>query len=158
MVATTSSSEKARRLRDLGADHILDYRRQLDWGVQARRLTPDGRGVDHVVDVGGAPTLAQSVAAVRRDGLVSVVGLVAGGGGADDERPPEVMGALWHLCMFRGVLLGSRAMLRDMVQWFHDKGVRPAVDKIAFELKDADKAYERLEKQEHFSKVVITIA
>lgn len=155
MVATTSSGEKARKLRDLGADHILDYTRQPDWGAAAKQLTPDGRGVDHVVDVGGAPTLPQAVEAVRRDGLVSVVGLVAGRG---DERPLEVMSALWNLCMFRGVLLGSRAMFKDMVQWFHDKGIKPAVDKMAFELKDADKAYERLEKQEHFAKVVITIA
>ncbi|KAK8007510.1 hypothetical protein PG989_001500 [Apiospora arundinis] len=156
VIATTSSDAKADRLRSLGAQHVLNYRTQPDWGSRAKELTPNRRGVDHVVDIGGAPTLSQSLEAIRRDGVVTVVGMIAGGAGGN-ENPPDAMSALYRICVLRGVLLGSRNMFRDMVKFFHEKKIEPAVDDVSFGLEDAIKAYERLEKQQHFSKVVIKI-
>lgn len=130
------------------------YRTQPNWGVDAKKLTPDGRGVDHVVDVGGQTTLAESINAVRLDGLTTVAGFIAGN---SDTPGPEAMSASWRLYVMRGILLGTREMLRDMVAWFEEKGVKPAVDDVVFHLEDAKQAYERLERQEHFSKVTIKI-
>ncbi|KAK8022162.1 zinc-containing alcohol dehydrogenase [Apiospora rasikravindrae] len=155
VIATTSSDAKADRLRSLGASHVLNYRSQPDWGVKAKALTPGGRGVDHVVDIGGAPTLPQSLEAIRRDGVITVVGMI--GDSTINEIPPDAMSALYRICVYRGVLLGTRNMFKDMVQFFHDKKIDPVVDDVAFQLEDAIKAYERLEKQQHFSKVVIKI-
>ncbi|KAK7918322.1 alcohol dehydrogenase [Apiospora marii] len=156
VIATTSSDAKADRLRSLGAQHVLNYKTQPDWGAKAKELTPGGRGVDHVVDIGGAPTLPQSLEAIRRDGVITVVGMI--GDSTVNEIPPDVMSALYRICVLRGVLLGTRNMFKDMVQFFHDKKIEPVVDDITFQLEDAIKAYERLEKQQHFSKVVIKIA
>ncbi|KAK7938082.1 uncharacterized protein PG986_014950 [Apiospora aurea] len=156
VVATTSSDAKAERLRSLGAQHVLNYRTQADWGVQAKALTPGGRGVDHVVDIGGASTLPQSLEAIRRDGVITVVGMI--GDSTTNEIPPDAMSALYRICVYRGVLLGTRNMFKDMVQFFQDKKIEPAVDDVTFQLEDAIKAYERLEKQQHFSKVVIKTA
>ncbi|KAK8057724.1 zinc-binding alcohol dehydrogenase-like protein [Apiospora saccharicola] len=156
VIATTSSDAKADRLRSLGAQYVLNYKTQSDWGAKAKELTPGGRGVDHVVDIGGAPTLPQSLEAIRRDGVITVVGMI--GDSTTNEIPPDVMSALYRICVFRGVLLGTRNMFKDMVQFFHDKKIDPVVDDITFQLEDAIKAYERLEKQQHFSKVVIKIA
>ena len=64
VVATSSSDEKLERARALGADHTINYRQHEDWGSRARDWT-GGRGVDHVVEVGGPATLTQSIAAVR---------------------------------------------------------------------------------------------
>ncbi|KAK8061010.1 zinc-containing alcohol dehydrogenase [Apiospora hydei] len=153
VIATTSSDAKAERLRSLGAQHVLNYRSQADWGAQAKALTPGGRGVDHVVDIGGASTLPQSLEAIRRDGVITVVGMI--GDSTNNEIPPDAMSALYRICVYRGVLLGTRNMFKDMVQFFHDKKIEPAVDDVTFQLEDAIKAYERLEKQQHFSKVVI---
>lgn len=155
VVATTSSDAKADRLRSLGALHVLNYKSQPDWGVRAKELTPSSRGVDHVVDIGGAPTLPQSLEAIRRDGVITVVGMI--GDSTTNEIPPDAMSALYRICVFRGVLLGTRYMFKDMVQFFHDKKIEPVVDDVTFQLEDAVKAYERLEKQQHFSKVVIKI-
>ncbi|KAK8117483.1 Zinc-type alcohol dehydrogenase-like protein [Apiospora kogelbergensis] len=154
VIATTSSDAKADRLRSLGAQHVLNYRSQAGWGAAAKELTPEGRGVDHVVDIGGAPTLAQSLEAIRRDGVVTVVGMIAGGASANT---PDAMSALYRICVLRGVLLGSRNMFRNMVQFFHEKKIEPAVDDVSFGLEEAIRAYERLERQQHFSKVVIKI-
>ncbi len=83
VIATTSSAEKAERLRSLGADHVIDYRASPDWGDQARALT-GGRGVDRVVEVGGPGTLAQSIKAVAYGGQISLIGVLAAGDGSID--------------------------------------------------------------------------
>lgn len=141
-------------MRDLGAHHILNYRETPKWGVEAKNLTPHKRGVDHVVDVGGPTTLEESMNAVRRDGLITATGMVAG----MNEVGPNAMSALWKLYVMRGIVLGSKDMMIDMIKWLEEKSVKPAVDDVVFALEDAKGAYERLEQQKHFSKVVIKIS
>ncbi|KAI0022044.1 putative alcohol dehydrogenase [Xylariomycetidae sp. FL0641] len=154
VVATTSSDAKAERLQALGAAHVLNYKTQSDWGVRARELTPNGRGFDLVIDVGGTQTLPQSLQATCRDGMTTVVGIL---GASKEEKPVDMMGSLWHLCAIRGILLGSRNMFRDFANFVEEKKVAFAVDDIEFTLEDAKKAYERVMKQQHFAKVVIKV-
>ncbi|KAI3395502.1 hypothetical protein diail_1288 [Diaporthe ilicicola] len=156
VVAITSSDAKADRLLSLGARHVINYKKQPNWGEVAKGFTPKQRGIDHVVDVVGATTMAESLKALRLHGLITVAGMIGGLGGG--EQVPDVMSALWKLCVFRGIYLGSRGMFRDMGQFLEQKGVRPALDDVAFSLEEAKSAFERLEKQEHFSKVVIKTA
>ena len=63
VIATSSSDEKLKRVRALGADHTINYRNDADWGARVREWT-HGSGVDHVIEVGGPGTLAQSITAV----------------------------------------------------------------------------------------------
>ncbi|KAI0455689.1 NAD(P)-binding protein [Xylaria acuta] len=154
VIATTSSDAKAERLQALGASHVINYRKTPEWGEQAKVLTPDGRGVDHVIDVVGPSTLSQSLKVVRHDGLVTLAGLVGGLTG-EGQIPVDIMGALFQLCVVRGMLLGTRNMLRDMVQYVEEKKIQIAVDDVEFALEDAKSAYERLKFQKHFSKVII---
>jgi len=154
VIATTSSNAKAEQLKALGTHHIINYHSAPDWGATARRLTPKSRGVDHVVDVGGDNTLAQSVKAVRLDGLVSAVGLVGGPPGA--ERP-ALMDVLWNLCIVRGVLLGSWAQFAEMSSFIEKNRIDIALDGEVFEIDRVKAAYEKLDAQKHFSKVVIKI-
>ena len=120
------------------------------WGQEARSFTPSGRGFDIVVDVGGNETLPQSLAAVRVDGMVVLAGAV--GQNAD---PVPMMAAFFHTCTIRSILNGSRSQLRELVRFIDEKGVKPAVDDIVFELADVKDAYRRLEAKKHFSKVVV---
>ena len=153
VVATTSTEDKAARLRSLGASHTLNYRSNPDkWGQEARSLTPGGRGFDLVVDVGGNQTLSQSLAAVRGDGIVSVVG-----GVGEDTQPVPMFAALLHTCIARGLLGGSRAQFRELVSYIDEKGIKPVVDDVVFEMAEAKDAYRRLNEKRHFAKVVIRI-
>lgn len=154
MIAITSSTQKAEKLKALGAKHVINYREQKDWGEIAKTFTPDKRGVDHVVDVVGAKSLTQSLDAVRAHGLITLAGLV---GGTGDEKEPGMMSALWKHCICRGIILGSRRMFLEMVKFMEEQDVKPALDDVSFQLQDAKGAFERLERQEHFSKVVITM-
>ncbi|KAI0866796.1 hypothetical protein F4860DRAFT_3534 [Xylaria cubensis] len=153
VIATTSSDAKAERLRALGASHVINYSKTPEWGEQAKVLTPGGRGVDHVVEVVGPSTLPESLKAVRRDGLVTLAGIV--GGPTEGHIPVDIMDALFQLWVVRGVLLGTRDMLRDMVQFVEEKKIQIAVDDAEFKLEDAKSAYKRLKSQKHFSKVII---
>ncbi|CAM1507639.1 Fc.00g072800.m01.CDS01 [Cosmosporella sp. VM-42] len=153
VVATTSSEEKAARLTKLGAKNVVNYLSSPDgWGREARALTPDGRGFDIVVDVGGNQTLSQSLTAVRVDGVVMVVG-----GVGEPAEPIPLFAALMHTCIIRGILGGSRNQFKELVRFIDEKNIKPAVDDVVFELADAKNAYRRLKEKKHFSKVVIQI-
>ncbi len=77
VIATTSSPEKAARLKALGADEVINYVETPAWGDRVRELT-DGRGVDRVLEVGGAGTLGSSLRATRFGGQVAVIGVLSG--------------------------------------------------------------------------------
>ena len=149
VVATTSSQEKAKRLKELGAEHVVNYRTTPGWGVEARKLVPENAGFDLIVDVGGDSTLNESLKAVRTDGVVAATGLL----GADEPVP--MLSAIFHVCIVRGVLLGTRKQFKDMVSFIEEKEVQPVLDDVVFGLEEVRDAYERMVKQEHFSKVVI---
>lgn len=153
VVATTSTEEKAARLKALGAAHVVNYRTNPEgWGEEARRLTPDGRGFDIVVDVAGNQSLPQSLAAIRVDGVLLVVGQVG-----DKTEPVPMFAALFHSCIVRGILAGSRNQAREVVRFIDERKIVPAIDDVVFELAEAKSAYRRLKEKKHFSKVVIQI-
>ena len=124
VIATTSSPEKAQRLRALGADEVIDYRATPDWGDQARALT-GGRGVDRVVEVGGPDTLAQSVKAIALGGQVSLVGVLA-----DAEGGIDFMTMFFSLATFKPIAVGSRRDLEDLCRTIEQHGIRPVIDSV----------------------------
>jgi NADPH:quinone reductase-like Zn-dependent oxidoreductase len=73
VIATTSTAEKAERLKALGASEVINYAETPDWDQKARELTA-GRGVDCVVEIGGPGTIAKSLKALAVGGHVSLIG------------------------------------------------------------------------------------
>jgi NADPH:quinone reductase-like Zn-dependent oxidoreductase len=148
-IITSSSDEKLERARALGADATINYRKQPEWQEEARRLT-DGRGVDLTVEVGGAGTLTRSLAATRMGGTVSVIGGLAGFGGT----PIEPVALLRNYIRLSGFMVGSRAMLEDLVRFMEASQIRPVIDR-EFAFDEAQLAYEHLKAGRHFGKVAI---
>jgi NADPH:quinone reductase-like Zn-dependent oxidoreductase len=138
VIATTSSAAKAEMLRTkLGADHVLNYREDANWGETARGLTPGGTGVDHVIEVGGQDTLAQSLRAIKFEGVISIIGFLGG------AKPKEtLLEALTHVCTIRGVYVGSRAQMEEMCAAIEVNGIVPVVDGKVFTMETAREAYE----------------
>lgn len=156
VIATTSSNEKAKLLKRLGADHIINYRETLNWGEVAKDLT-GGIGVDLVVEVAGAPTMGQSVASLKLDGTMSVVGFV-GGEGNGGEVPNLLDPWLKHYTI-RGISVGSRQQMEAMclaIEANLDK-LRPIVDSRVFELEELRDAYKYLQAGGNLGKVCINI-
>jgi NADPH:quinone reductase-like Zn-dependent oxidoreductase len=128
IVATTSSAAKVEVLKKLGADHVINYKDEPNWGEVAKALTPKGEGCAHIIEVAGPVTMAQSLKAIKIDGLISIIGFV--GGNATDAQP-GFLDTLMNICIVRGILVGSRTQFEDMVSFciisFCFSGVFPAM-------------------------------
>ena len=77
VIGTSSSTAKAERLKQMGAEAVIDYKTKPDWDQETLRLT-GGRGADITVEVGGAGTLPRSFMATRLGGSIAVIGLLSG--------------------------------------------------------------------------------
>lgn len=151
VISTSSSAEKCETLKKLGADHVINYKEDTKWGETAKKLT-GGAGVDHVVEVGGAGTLEQSCAAIKFEGVISIIGFLSG-----QKTEITAVHALMHICTFRGVYVGSRQQLEDMVRCVEANNIHPVVDEKVFTLEQAKEAYEYMWDKKHFGKVGIKI-
>lgn len=152
VVATTSSDDKAALLTKLGADHVINYRTDTDWGMTARALTTGQKGFQHIIDVGGTATLRQSSKAISIEGVISIVGFLGEGSDA-----PTFLEALNHTCIIRGIWIGSRAQFEDLVLAIEASDLHPVIDERVFEFDEAKEAYRYLEASKHVGKVCIRI-
>ena len=150
VIATSSSNAKLERLKAMGADHVINYREEPKWGARARQLT-GGRGVDHVVDVGGPATLPQSFAACRVGATVALVGLLTGHEG---PLPTTVM--MGRQLRVNCIMVGSRQAQIDMVRAVEANNIRPVID-TAFPLARLADAFRYQEEGRHFGKIAIEI-
>jgi NADPH:quinone reductase-like Zn-dependent oxidoreductase len=147
---TSSSDEKLKRARSLGADETINYRTVPEWHQEVLRLT-GGRGVDLVVEVGGHGTLNRSVAATRTGGTIVAVGGVDGFA-AELEIMPLLTGAKRLI----GISVGSRAMFEDLNRFVAAARIRPVIDRI-FGFDQAREALAYLGSSGHFGKIVIDV-
>jgi len=147
VVITSSSDEKLDRAKELGADDLINYKATPDWEKEVLQLT-GGRGVDHVVEVGGAGTFAKSIRAVRRGGTISLIGVLAGG--SETNLMPILMNGL----RVQGIFVGSREMFEAMNAAINLHKLKPVVDKV-FSIEETPEAYAMMEAGAHFGKICI---
>ena len=150
VIATSSSDEKLERVKALGADHTINYRENPEWARQAREIT-DGRGVDHIVEVGGADTLQQSIAAVALAGHVHIIGVLSG-----FVKDIMVSDLFRTNAKFHGITVGSRQMFENMVRAMSLHESQPVIDR-EFEFADSREAFSLMQSGGHFGKIVINL-
>ena len=150
VISTSSSPEKMEKLKALGADHVINYKETPEWGKKAFELT-GGRGVDEVVEIGGPGTMAQSIAACRPGGHISLIGVLTGVSG---EVPTAALFS--RNITLSGITVGSRRMQEDMIDAIEANGIRPVIDS-KFPLDQIAAAFAHQASQKHFGKIVLTI-
>ena len=148
VIVTSSSDAKLERVKALGADATINYREIPEWGAEAARLA--GGGVDDVVEVGGAGTLAQSMAAVGFGGEVALIGVLTRAG----ETGPHAL--MLKGASLRGIFVGSAQMAIDLNRAIDVNGIKPAVDRT-FTFDQARDAYRYQASPDLFGKVVIAL-
>jgi NADPH:quinone reductase-like Zn-dependent oxidoreductase len=148
-IITSSSDEKLNRAKELGADDLINYKKREDWDKAVLDLT-EKRGVDHIVEVGGAGTMQKSVNAVKMGGDVSVIGVLAGKG----EFNPTAL--LMKTVKLQGIFVGSRQMFERMNQMICQHTLKPVIDKV-FEFGEVKDAFRYMESGSHFGKIVVKI-
>jgi NADPH:quinone reductase-like Zn-dependent oxidoreductase len=150
VIITSSSDAKLERARELGADHLINYKRQPDWEKEVLDLT-DGQGAEHVIDTGGVGTLPHSYQAVGPGGTVSVIGVMTRPEG--DLSPYPLM---TKFAMVRGIFVGAREHFEGLLKAVAVNRLRPVIDST-FDFDAAPEAYKYLKSAQHFGKVVIKI-
>ncbi len=147
VIITSSSDEKLERARKLGASECINYKETPEWGDRVRALT-GGRGVDCVVEVGGAGTLGQSLRAVRTGGRIALIGVLAGVGQAN------TLPILMKNVRVQGIFVGSREMFEAMNRAIAQHQLRPVVDRV-FPFGEVVEALRYMESAAHFGKICI---
>lgn len=148
VIQTSSSDEKLERAQAMGADHLINYQKTPDWDKEVMKLT-GGRGVDIVVEVGGANTLERSLRAVRFGGIIALIGLVSGFGQIDPL--PLMLRSIQLL----GIHVGSIEMFHAMNRAIAASGLRPVIART-FTFDHANYAYHYQQERDHIGKTVIT--
>ncbi len=148
VIITSGSDEKLERAKALGADEVINYRQAPDWDKAVREMT-GGRGVDHVVEVGGAGTLTKAIRSVRFGGHISLIGVLSGRTGEIDIAP-----VLMQNIRVQGIIVGSREMFEAMNRALEQNRIRPVVDKI-FTLDETRQAFGLMAQGGHFGKICI---
>ncbi len=151
VIVTSSSDAKLERARELGAWKTINYKEDAAWGKTVRRLT-DGIGADHVVEVGGAGTLEQSLRAVRVGGQISVIGVLSG-----VASEINIIPILMQNVRLQGILVGSREGFERMNRAIAAHGLRPVVDRV-FPFDDAPDAFHHMASASHLGKICISVS
>ena len=150
VIATSSSEEKLEKLKQLGADTVINYKAVPDWGQKAKDLT-DGRGVDHVIEVGGPATLTQSITACRTGGHIALIGVLTGFAG--EVSIPALFS---NQIRISGISIGSRSDQEDTIRAITANRLKPVIDR-RFPLQEIVAAFKYYESQKHFGKVCLVL-
>ena len=149
IIITSSSDEKLERAKELGASDLINYKETPDWDKKVQELT-DRRGVDTVVEVGGAGTIQKSLNAVKMGGHVAVIGALSGG--QESIGPVSI---LMKSIKLHGIYVGSRQMFEQMNLLLCTHGhLKPVIDKT-FGFDEVKDAFKYMESGSHFGKIVI---
>jgi NADPH:quinone reductase-like Zn-dependent oxidoreductase len=148
VIVTSSRDEKLARAKELGAEAGINYREVPEWGERAKELT-GGVGVDHVIEVGGAGTLAQSLRAVRMGGRISLIGVLAGG-----KTDLTLAAVFMQRIRLQGILVGDRESFEAMNRAIAAHRLRPVIDRV-FPLEEARAACEHMAAGRHFGKICL---
>lgn len=148
-IITSSSNEKLNRAKDLGADDLINYKEREDWDKAVLELT-EKRGVDTIVEVGGAGTMKKSVNSVKMGGHIAVIGVLTQGEGIN---PVTI---LQKSIKMHGIFVGSRQMFEDMNRLISANSFKPVIDKT-FAFEEVKDALKYMESGAHFGKIVVKI-
>ncbi|HZZ38776.1 MAG TPA: NAD(P)-dependent alcohol dehydrogenase [Acidobacteriaceae bacterium] len=151
VLGTSSSNAKLERAQKLGLDAGVNYRQRADWDAWVMEQT-GGRGVDLVVEVGGAATFMRSIASVRIGGAVALIGVLS----ESSSEGIVIPKLLYKQVRLRGIYVGSRVHFEKMNQAIEQHRMKPVVDEV-FSFHDAPTALRRMETGSHFGKLIVRV-
>ena len=147
VIATSSSDEKLSRVKAMGADYLINYKKTPEWGAEVKERFG---GAHEVIEVGGTGTLGQSMNALAAEGEIALIGVLAEG------EPPSPRQLMMSGSSIRGIFVGSAQMARDLNGFVDKHRIEPAIGgRFAFD--NAPGAYEHAWGRDSFGKTVIEL-
>jgi len=150
VILLSSKDDKLEKARQMGADELINYTKNPDWEKLVLEKT-SGVGADLVLELGGAGTLARSMASVKINGRISMVGILTGVEGQINPMP-----IIRKSLVINGIYVGSREMQEDFHAALESSGIHPVIDR-EFKFDQAKEAYEYQQSGQHFGKIVIKV-
>lgn len=147
-IVTSSSDEKLRRAKELGADETINYKARTSWHKDVRSVCP--QGVDVIVDSAGGEAFARSLELARTGARVVTYGGTAG------DSTIRMFPVFWKHLNVLGTSMGSPQDFRAMLEVF-DSGLKPIIDRV-FSFEEAIIAAQRLNDAEQFGKIVLSVS
>ncbi|MBV6881890.1 NAD(P)-dependent alcohol dehydrogenase [Epilithonimonas ginsengisoli] len=148
VIATTGSKEKEQKLKDLGADEVINYKEIPEWSNEVKRLN-NGTGVDITLDVAGNQTIEQSILSVKEHGFVGLVGFMSG-----SKLSFDVFPLIMNYIRLQGYSVGNAQELGDLVNAIEKNNLKPVIDSI-YNIDQTQEAFQKLKSGKAFGKVVI---
>ncbi|MDN3707474.1 NAD(P)-dependent alcohol dehydrogenase [Myroides ceti] len=148
VIATTGSREKEQKLKDLGADDVINYKDFPDWSNEVKRLN-NGTGVDVTLDVAGNETINQSILSVKEQGFVGLVGFMSG-----SKLTFDVFPLIMNYIRLQGYSVGNAQELNELVNAIEVNNFKPVIDSI-YNINETQEAFLKLKSGNAFGKVVI---
>jgi NADPH:quinone reductase-like Zn-dependent oxidoreductase len=149
VIATTGSKEKEQKLKDLGADEVINYKDFPEWSNEVKRLN-GGIGVDVTLDVAGTDTIEQSILSVKQHGFVGLIGLLTG-----TKLTIDLIPMITNYIRLQAYSVGNAQELSDLVNAIEKNNLKPVIDSV-FSLEKVQDAFHRFKSGQAFGKVVIT--
>jgi NADPH:quinone reductase-like Zn-dependent oxidoreductase len=149
VIATTGSKEKEQKLKDLGADVVINYKEFPEWSREAKRLN-DGLGVDVTLDVAGTDTIEQSILSVKQHGFVGLVGLMTG-----TRLTVDIIPLITNYIRLQAYSVGNAQQLNDLVNAIEKNNMKPVIDSV-FPVEKVQDAFHKFKSGKAFGKVIVT--
>ena len=149
-IITSKDDDKLAIVAELGIDHGVNYRQKPEWSQQVRDLT-DGRGVDLVLEAGGALTLNESLRSLRAGGTAALFGVLTGSAGEIGTR--QILARRLNV---RGIYVDSRSEFKRMNEFIQQVGYKPFIGQ-RFGFDELPLAFESMKGQSHIGKIVATV-
>jgi NADPH:quinone reductase-like Zn-dependent oxidoreductase len=146
-IVLSSSDEKLKRAQELGAAHIINYKKEPNWEKSVLAIVPNG--ADYVIQVAGDDAITRSLKAVRMGGQVSVIGVLSGASTGIDPRL-----VLMNTIRLQGIYVGSRAMFERMNRAIGLHRIRPVIDRV-FPWLEVPQAMKYMREESHFGKIAL---
>jgi NADPH:quinone reductase len=157
MYGTSSSDEKLARVKELGLQHGINYKRR-DYEEAIKDLT-NGEGVDAVFEMLGGEHVAKSVRCLRDFGRVIVYGSATGQKPELDTRVLYAKGASVH-GLWLSYLSAKRELMnqawKQLSLWTSQGHLRPVIGHV-FPMEHAAEAYRLMAEGKNFGKVILKI-
>lgn len=148
VIATTGSKEKEQKLKDLGADAVINYKEFPEWSSEVKRLN-NSTGVDVTLDVAGNETINQSILSVKEHGYVGLIGFMSGA-----QLTFNIVPLIMNYIRLQGYSVGNAQELNELVNAIEQNNIKPVVDSI-FSIGQTQEAFRKLKSGKAFGKIVI---
>lgn len=148
VIATTGSKEKEQKLKDLGADEVINYKAFPEWSSEVKRLN-NGIGVDVTLDVAGNETINQSILSVKEHGYVGLIGFMSG-----SQLKFNIVPLIMNYIRLQGYSVGNAQELNELVNAIEKNNIKPVVDSI-LSIEQTREAFRKLKSGKAFGKIVI---